>query len=195
MSIFERPILTHPETSSLVPGRPLLVEIGPGRGDFLFHLARDHPQAQVVGIEIKQKRFDKLKPRIEKLGLTNILLFCGDARLVLPEKFPESSVEQIYILFSDPWPKKRHARHRLFQKSFLLELVRILKQNGTIFVAHDNPEYLIQIREEFSFVPGLQFSPDGIDFPTFYAEKWKQEGRNLVSFSYKKTVEYGRPKA
>ncbi len=186
MSIFAPTILTYPEGIELRPAGRLLLEIGPGRGDFLFHLAQENPEAQVVGVEIKPKRFEKLQPRIERLELTNILLFCGDARLVLPEKIPANAVAQLYILFSDPWPKKRHAKHRLFQESFLRELVRVTQPGGTIIIAHDDPNYRLQMEEEFAKLPELTYSPEGIDFPTFYAEKWKQEGRRLYSFSYRK---------
>ena len=164
------------------------LEIGPGRGDFLFHLAVENPLATVVGVEYKHKRFDKLMRRLEKRALTNVRLFLGDARAVLPQEFGDGEFDRIFVLFSDPWPKRRHARHRLFQDDFVKELHRVLKGDGQIFIAHDDPRYLAQIEEVFQgFRDSFTFLEEGIDFQTFYADKWLKEGRKLRSFSYIKT--------
>lgn len=163
------------------------LEIGPGRGDFLFFLAEQDPAATVVGVEYKRKRFDKLAVRREKRGLLNVDLRLGDARQVLPRDCSDEEFDHIFILFSDPWPKKRHAKHRLFQAPFVAELLRVLKPEGRVYIAHDDAKYVAQIQEVFrdfatSFVP----HEDGVEFLTFYAEKWKKEGRLIRSFSYEK---------
>ncbi len=164
-----------------------ILEIGPGRGDFLFWLATEHPLKKLAAIEYKRKRFEKLEIRIEKRGLANIQLLLGDARVVLPAEFPDESVEEMYILFSDPWPKRRHARHRLFQKDFVAEILRVLKPEGRVYIAHDDPHYIKEIRETFKlFIQNFIYCEEGVEFTTFYAEKWKKEGRNLQSFSYRK---------
>ncbi len=178
----------YPAQPSFEPEQSHLLEIGPGRGDFLFHLAQQNPDSRVIGVEIKPRRFEKLKVRLAMLGLQNICLCRGDARVVLPTLIPDQLFEKIYILFSDPWPKRRHAQHRLFQESFILELLRVVKPSGIVFVAHDDPTYHQQIREKFSRFPEWEFSPAGIDFQTFYAEKWQREGRSLISFSYKRVA-------
>lgn len=163
------------------------LEIGPGRGDFLFRLAEENPDATVAAIEYKRKRFDKLVRRLGKKALPNVRLLMGDARFLLPQEFSENSVDKIFILFSDPWPKRRHAKHRLFQQEFVRKLIRVLVPDGQIFIAHDDPVYISQIREVFlPFSPELLSSEDGIDFRTFYADKWLREGRAIYSFSYRK---------
>jgi tRNA (guanine-N7-)-methyltransferase len=165
----------------------MILEIGPGRGDFLFHLAQENPEKTVAAIEYKRKRFDKLVRRVEARRLANVRLYFGDARLVLPQEFADLSCEAIYILFSDPWPKRRHAKHRLFQPSLVRELSRILVPEGRIVIAHDNLSYVAQIRKVFQqFIRFFVLLEDELDFPTFYAEKWKKEGRSIYSFSYKK---------
>ena len=166
-----------------------LLEIGPGRGDFLFYLAEQDPLSNIEAVEYKPKRFEKLAARVEKRGLLNIQLHLGDARVVLPEKFTDEEFDTIFILFSDPWPKRRHAKHRLFQEPFVKELRRILKPGGRIYVAHDDPRYVVQIREVFqSQMPDMILHEEGVEFTTFYAEKWKKEGRSLTSFSYEKVL-------
>lgn len=164
-----------------------LLEIGPGRGDFLFWLAEQHPDKTVVAVEYKRKRFDKLARRLEKRKLGNVVLHFGDARVILPQEFADESVGEIYILYSDPWPKRRHAKHRLFQEAFVSELHRILKPEGRIFIAHDDPDYVRQIREVFyPHQNDFVFEDGGTVFPTFYAEKWAREGRRQYAFSYRK---------
>jgi tRNA (guanine-N7-)-methyltransferase len=106
-----------------------LLEIGPGRGDFLFHLATENPQATVVGVEVKPTRCEKLAVRLAKRELKNVELVCMDAKVFLPQCAPDE-FEQIFILFSDPWPKNRHAKNRLFQEKFVEGLLRVLKPGG-----------------------------------------------------------------
>lgn len=163
-----------------------ILEIGPGRGDFLFWLAQEYPLKTVEAVEYKIKRYEKLVRRVEARKLANIKLHYGDARVVLPRDFENERFETIYILFNDPWPKRRHAKHRLFQEEFVRELDRVLKPGGRVYVAHDDPDYVAQIRTVFKTVPSFVFSPQGVEFLTFYADKWRKEGRHLTSFSYEK---------
>ena len=162
------------------------LEIGPGRGDFLFFLAEEDPTRTVVGVEIKLKRCEKLKIRMEKRALTNVELVCMDARTFLPQ-CADAEFDKIFILFSDPWPKNRHAKNRVFQEAFVAEILRVLKTEGRIYVAHDDPNYVAQIREVFgAFAASFVARDEGVEFTTFYADKWKKEGRTLQSFSYEK---------
>lgn len=159
-----------------------ILEIGPGRGDFLLHLAQEEPIRKIAAIEYKRKRYEKLLKRI--LSFPNIELFLGDARSILPE-FPEESLDEAYILFPDPWPKRRHAKHRLFQPSFLEGLHRVVKTGGKVIVATDDESYKSQIESVFK---SSRFSllPELFHFPTFYAQKWQKEGRSLFSLIYEK---------
>lgn len=162
------------------------LEIGPGRGDFLFHLAEENPLATIVGVEVKPGRCEKLAVRREKRGLKNVELVCMEAQAFLPQ-CASGEFARIFVLFSDPWPKRRHAKNRLFQGKFVAELLRILEPGGRVYVAHDDPRYVAQIRDVFrAFATSFVHKDDGIEFETFYADKWKKEGRLIWSFSYEK---------
>ena len=164
---------------------PILLEIGPGRGDFLIHLAQENPLRPIAAIEYKRRRFEKLLKRIEVYP--QVTLHLGDARTVLPEKFPDASVEETYILFSDPWPKRRHARNRLFQAGFIAELARVLRPDGKILIATDDPRYRDQIEAEFQKNPAFtRLAEDPSLFPTCYAQKWVKAGRTLFAFAYRR---------
>jgi tRNA (guanine-N7-)-methyltransferase len=165
--------------------KPRILEIGPGRGDFLISLAREQPHIEIAAIEYKKKRFEKLKKRVG--SFPNVTLWQGDARLLVPELFPEESLDEAYILFPDPWPKRRHGKHRLFQPTFVQSLATRLKQEGRIFIETDDRVYFDQIQRIFNTIALLKVQPQerGL-YPTFYREKWLQEGRSLYSACYQR---------
>lgn len=178
----------------------LFLEIGPGRGDFLLNLARENPQASCIAIEYKAKRVGKLRKRIERAGLSNITLHLGDARKILsadqspPSPIEDASITHLYVLFSDPWPKRRHAPHRLFRQDFLDMMYRVLAPEGILYVAHDNPNYVTEIKELFrkNISRFVDLGPWDIQTMTFYGEKWLKEGRTLEFFHYRKIDSHDR---
>lgn len=163
----------------------IIIEIGPGRGDFLFHLAETKRDTSVVGIEIKRKRVDKLILRTEKRNLNNVVLIQDDARHALPNFFKDLSVDEIHINFPDPWPKKRHAKNRAVSKEFLSECRRILKSGGLLSVTTDHESYAKEIALAFGVTEGLVPTDEKSDaFPTFFAIKWQKEGRKIFYQRY-----------
>lgn len=162
------------------------MEIGPGRGDFLTSLAREFPHKKFAAIEYKKKRFEKLSKRLG--DFPNVLLHLGNARQLIPELYNGQRLETIYILFPDPWPKRRHAKHRLFQEKFLQALEKGLRPAGQVVIATDDPLYRDQIRALFEQNRSFRSLDFPFSFPTFYAEKWRKEGRSLFSLIYEKVI-------
>ncbi len=185
---YHEPLSCYPTSDDIDAATRL--EVGPGRGDFLFELARNHPEEVIAAIEIKKKRYYKLIKRVQRFQLSNIRLILGDARVALPCLFRPNQLQSIYILFSDPWPKKRHAKHRLFQAAFVHDLYRTLRDEGELVLAHDDQRYLRESCElllehaGFKDVGALREAP--LLFNTFYAEKWREEGRPLAANYFKK---------
>lgn len=171
-----------------------VLEIGPGRGDLLLDLAGLHHNKKFIAIEYGKKRYFRLSKRIEKRLLTNILLICGDARLVVPQFFKESTCEQIYLLFSDPWPKDRHEFRRLPSLKFLWLLTHILKSGGSLVVATDHTPFAHWIQENLSQVAALTNDLQPLPFTsslpelpqTFFEEKWRKLGKEIYFFKYTK---------
>ncbi len=182
----------------LFPAKPLdferkIVEIGPGRGDFLFHLAETNPDALVIGIEIKRKRVDKLIQRTQKRGLANILIIQDDGRRALKRFIKYETVKSIHINFPDPWPKKRHGKNRLITQEFIEDCRRILKSDGLIYFTTDFEKYAYAVAEEFNkFKRFKQFYADQIRtqsdeaYPTLFAQKWIEMGRTIYYQKYVK---------
>ena len=122
--------------------RPLFLEVGMGKGRFLMDMARLHPERNYVGIEMYDSvllRALQKREELEEAGekFSNLVFIRVDARL-LPEIFEKDEVDGIYLNFSDPWPKDRHAKRRLESRQFLARYNQILKKDGTIEFKTDN---------------------------------------------------------
>jgi tRNA (guanine-N7-)-methyltransferase len=158
-------------------GRSIL-EIGPGRGDFLFYLADENKDAKIVAVELKSKRYFKLIDRIKKRGLENVQLIQADGRMVIADIFGAESLNEIHINFPDPWPKRGHTKNRLVNESFAKDCERILAKGGVLSIITDAKFYADDILETFKHTRLTSLPREDNDFfPTFFAEKWKREGR------------------
>ena len=122
---------------------PVHIEIGMGKGQFLLTLARRNPELNYIGIERYSsvllravEKYEKLSADMQK-PLPNIRFICMDAREIT-EVFAPGEVEKIYLNFSDPWPKARHARRRLTSSDFLALYDQILASDGTVEFKTDN---------------------------------------------------------
>lgn len=119
---------------------PLHIEIGMGKGQFLLTLAKNHPNINYIGIEryssVLLRALEKYDTE-EYCGLTNIRFICMDA-MELPEVFAKDEVGKIYLNFSDPWPKSRHARRRLTSVPFLTQYDKVLTADGVVEFKTDN---------------------------------------------------------
>lgn len=118
---------------------PLEIEVGMGKGRFIMELAAAHPDINYIGIE----RYASVLLRgLEKrplMELDNLYFMCMDAR-TLPETFAPGEVSRIYLNFSDPWPKDRHAKRRLTSPDFIAVYDKILSPSGVVEFKTDNRE-------------------------------------------------------
>ena len=122
--------------------QPLHIEVGMGKGRFLMDLARLHPEINYVGIEMYDSvllRALQKREELEEKGevYSNLFFMRVDARL-LPEIFEKGEVQKIYLNFSDPWPKARHAKRRLTSREFLARYEEILEDDGVVEFKTDN---------------------------------------------------------
>ncbi len=116
---------------------PLRIEIGMGKGQFLLTLAQQNPDVNYVGIEKYSSVLIRALARQEELKLQNLRLIRYDAETI-DELFAEGEVDRIYLNFSDPWPKDRHAKRRLTSDRFLARYARILAPEGRVEFKTDN---------------------------------------------------------
>lgn len=120
---------------------PLYIEVGMGKGRFIMDQAAQNPEINYLGIEMYDsvllRAVQKKESREEELP--NLYFIRMDARN-LPEVFDQNEVDRIYLNFSDPWPKERHAKRRLTSRQFLERYDRILREDGRIEFKTDNRE-------------------------------------------------------
>ena len=116
---------------------PIHIEIGMGKGRFLMDLAALNPNINYIGIERYTSVLLRAVQKMDELQLPNVRFLCIDAA-TLPEIFALGEVNRIYLNFSDPWPKDRHARRRLTSSDFLTRYDQILSKDGRIEFKTDN---------------------------------------------------------
>jgi len=156
---------------------PLEVEIGPGRGEFLFERARGYPERNFLAIERAAGRSARLRQNLRTRQLHNVCVTTGDAACVV-RLFPACSVAAYHILFPDPWWKRRHYRRRLFTPEFVAAVCRTLVANGEIFLVTDVEAYFGLAQQLLSAVPDLDLvsAGPGSAPSTTFAEKATARG-------------------
>ena len=118
---------------------PVHIEVGMGKGRFIMDMARLHPENNYIGIEMYVSVLLRAVQKREKMEeeLPNLYFVRMDAR-ILPEVFEKGEVDRIYLNFSDPWPKDRHAKRRLTSRQFLERYSEILDSQGRVEFKTDN---------------------------------------------------------
>ena len=182
------PATGHLDTNALFGNaRPAIwLEIGFGGGEHLAQLAEQHPQAGFIGCEVFENGIVKLLARIERRRLENIRIFADDARFVMAA-LPPASIGRVFILFPDPWPKRRQHKRRIVSRATLDSLAEIMADGAELRVATDDGDYLCWILERATAHPAFEWlarrpadwrerPPDWP--PTRYEEKAQAAGRS-----------------
>ena len=157
---------------------PVEIEIGIGKGRFLIEAAQNHLQVNYIGIERAAKYLRLAQARSLRRDLKNIRLVRADAQDFIEFFVPVESVSAIHLYFPDPWPKKRHHKRRLFNKSFLTEVERVLVNRGRLWIATDHQDYfavMLEVLEDSSCLREID-----LEWPTLktnYEDKYIGQGK------------------
>ena len=135
---------------------PRALEIGFGNGENLLALAVAHPERDFIGVEVHRAGVGHLLLRAEEAGLTNLRVICHDAVEVLERHIAPGSLDEVLVLFPDPWHKKRHHKRRLVQPAFVDLVVSRLRPGGRLQLATDWEPYAQQMLEVLSACPALR---------------------------------------
>lgn len=165
---------------------PIHIEIGTGKGQFVVGMAKANPDINYVGIEMQVSVLSIALERALEEELPNLQLLHVNGE-ELTQYFAENEVDQIYLNFSDPWPKKRHEKRRLTSKSFLAVDEKIIKPNGEIHFKTDNRglfEYSLSSFSKYGMILeqvwlDLHDSPYEGNIMTEYEEKFSAKGQPI----------------
>ena len=135
---------------------PLTVEIGFGMGDSLLEMAAANPQINFLGIEVHKPGVGKLLHGVVEQNLSNVKVFCHDAKEILAHCLPPASIARLLIFFPDPWHKKRHNKRRLVQTDFITQQLPLLADGGRIHLATDWEPYAEHMVEAMEAVEGIE---------------------------------------
>jgi tRNA (guanine-N7-)-methyltransferase len=171
---------------------PLVIEIGFGRGEFLLEMAAKHPELAFVGVEVSWKRVLKMARKVARAELENVRLVAGRGEAILTDCLPEESVCDIWVNFSDPWPKAAHAHRRIFQPAFIRRAAEVLEPSGVLHIATDDPDYAEQIDEVLRaesllvnhHAPAAFVREVPGRIATSYEQDWRDGGRLMHFFDY-----------
>lgn len=172
---------------------PLFLEIGFGTGAFLSEKAAAAPQHDFIGIEIYMTGIAKLLLNLishddpAALAVTNVRVFNKDARSILTDNIPPDSLDGVYILFPDPWPKKKHHKRKLINPEFAAILLPRLKAHGSVVVATDSEDYAAEIERSFASAGFVIEGEDLSDISrTAFALKAIKENRGFKRYRFVK---------
>lgn len=156
------------------PKARFVFEIGCGNGHFLAAYATVHPDQSCVGIDLRLERIEKALHKRDRAGLGNLHFLRCDALDFLHELPAGASLSDIYMLFPDPWPKKRHHKHRLFKPEFLGKLAARAGQGSRLFFRTDYRPYYdeavatIALHRAWSLLPP---GPFAFEYPTIFQSR------------------------
>ena len=156
---------------------PLVLEIGSGMGETTVAIARAHPDADFIAVEVHEPGIGSLLNAIEREQLTNLRVIRHDALDVLEQMIDDAALAAIHLFFPDPWPKKRHHKRRLVQPPFAALAARKLAPGGILHAATDWPEYADHMQEVFSKEPLLEAAEAA--FTSRPVTKFESRGQRL----------------
>ncbi|MBM3192543.1 MAG: tRNA (guanine(46)-N(7))-methyltransferase TrmB [Chlamydiae bacterium] len=174
---------------------PTHIEYCSGHGDWIIQKALDNPQINWIAVEKKFDRVRRIFSKRENRSIKNLLIIYGEAYTATQHYLKEHSFEEAYINFPDPWPKQRHAKHRLIRAEFLQELTRVLVPQGLMTFVTDDAETSTRVIQEVqespcwkSCYPPPYFVTDRENYGSSFFEKlWKGQGKTIHYLQFQVT--------
>lgn len=164
------------------------LEICSGNGAWIYEKAKANPHICWIAVEKRRDRAEKIWRKAEKLEAQNCYVVCGDAKDFLHFYAPARFFSQIFINFPDPWPKARHAKHRLIQPLFIENLAKASHLGGRFLFVSDDFPYIKEMIAQFSqyshlwtfLEPDPHYKLDEKDHgSSFFDTLWRSKGRQI----------------
>ena len=174
-----------------------IIDIGAGYGESTLAISKADSGKQIIACEKFIDRINKIAQKSHLYSLNNISIFHGNVHQLLDEYCSHKSISEIWILFPDPWPKKRHFKRRLINANFFNKLRKFLKKDASIHIATDSKSYISdillsihQVKKIFKWINQNKDEWDYLNMPlpqTKYFQKALKNGLNPI---YLKLIKY-----
>lgn len=168
-------------------GRPLVLEIGSGKGRFLLESALAHPERNHVGIEKSLHYYRVIVRKLERHQLDNAVVVNFDAVVVVERMFPDASLDEVHIYFPDPWPRKKRKKRRFAREANLRILKEKMKPTASGIFVTDHQGYFEDAVPEFEKVFDSLEAGEvdaSIEPRTNYEAKYRSEGRPIYQVRF-----------
>ncbi|MBK5935005.1 tRNA (guanine-N(7)-)-methyltransferase [Rhodovulum imhoffii] len=173
------------DLAGLFGGRDVWLEVGFGGGEHMVHQAGQNPQVGIIGCEPFINGVAMLLGKLRQAGVGNVAIHPGDVRDLF-DVLPEACLSRAFLLYPDPWPKKKHHRRRFVTPGYLEPLARVMKPGASLRVATDIPDYVRQTLE--------QVPRHGFEWLAERPEDWRAPWPDWISTRYEqKALREGRP--
>lgn len=159
---------------------PIEIEIGPGRGGFVFERLAADPAVRLLGLEIRRKWATIVDDRLRERGLGDrARVLAEDARSAFP-RFPAACARAVFVHFPDPWWKKRHAKRLVITTELLPQLCRVLEPGGALFIQTDVAERAQEYADLVATEPRLLPQHAGFEAENPFAARSPREHRAIA---------------
>lgn len=174
--------------------KPVKIEYCSGNGTWIIDKAINHPEYNWVAVEKMFERVRKLWAKMKNRRVPNLVILAGEGYTATKHYIPSNSVDEIFVNFPDPWPKDRHAKHRIIQPKFVQEMQRILAPEKTAMLVTDDVDYSGIMVEEMLSAKGFSpcyeapyFRHEHEGYGTsFFEELWRSKGKKIHYHQFKK---------
>jgi len=166
---------------------PVALEYCSGNGEWIIERARQSPEQNWVAVEKKFERVRKIHSKRANQGLSNLFIICGDAKVFSRKYLKEGSLSAAFVNFPDPWPKARHAKHRIIQPLFVADVQRGMHPEGSFTLVSDAKAYIDEMKEVMgqSALWQEEEPPKMETYGSSYFERlWKEKGRTIYFLRY-----------
>ncbi len=166
---------------------PVMVEFCSGNGAWIIEKAQMHPEKNWIAVEKQFKRVRKIYSKRHNLGLSNLFIVSGEALTFVKNYLKEDCIEGSFVNFPDPWPKDRHAKHRLIQEEFVSELKRVMNAGGSSVFVTDHADYAEQMQRMMEGWKALferaESTLEGYG-GSYFQTLWRSLGRTFFYLEY-----------
>ena len=167
---------------------PLSIEYCSGNGEWIALLAEKNPDKTYIAVEMQFPRVRKIWSKSQNRGLKNLFIVCGAAQDFTKYYLQTPCVDHFYVNFPDPWPKKRHAKHRLIQTPFIDEMTQIASSHAKATFVTDDLPYATQMRIVMQSHPSWTLEDEQIlkegEGESFFDRLWRSKGRSIYKLTF-----------